>query len=182
MDARTERIRVARPALVVMSGLPATGKSAIAHAVARARRWPWFAVDSLEATLLRRGISREQHSDIAAYDLALALAETQMRLGQGVVVDAVNGYPPVQEAWRLLGEACRTRVVVIATVCSDEALHRSRLEGRSRDLDGFIYEPTWEDLWSGYAEWYVPFPAPDLVLDAVESLDDNVARALAATA
>jgi predicted kinase len=68
--------------LVVMTGLPGTGKSAVAEAVAKALRAPVFSVDPLEAVLLRAGIDREQRSDTAAYDLAAALATSQLQLGQ----------------------------------------------------------------------------------------------------
>lgn len=49
--------------LVVMTGLPGTGKSAVAEAVAKALCAPVFSVDPLEAVLLRAGIDREQRSD-----------------------------------------------------------------------------------------------------------------------
>ena len=57
-----------------MTGLPATGKSAIADAVGRALPAPVFSVDPLEATLHRAGITRAQRSGYAAYDLAAMLA------------------------------------------------------------------------------------------------------------
>jgi predicted kinase len=165
--------------LIVMTGLPVTGKSVIADAIARSFPAPCFSVDPLEATLLRLGIKREQRSDVAAYDLAYTLATSQLRLGQSAVIDAVNGYPPVQTAWRELAVAHSTPIVVIATICSDGDLHRARVESRQREIDGFIYEPTWRDIENIRASWYVPFPSPDLVLDAVEHVEGNVERALA---
>lgn len=55
-------------------------------------------------------------------------------------------------------------------------MHRSRLEGRRRNLEGFVYEPTWEEVCSR------PFDIPTLPhieLDAVIGLATNVARAIA---
>jgi len=84
--------------LIVMMGLPGTGKSAIAEAVARAIGAPVFSVDPIEATLIRAGITREQRSGYAAYNLALMLARSQLELGQSAVVDAAN-YVEIARAW-----------------------------------------------------------------------------------
>ena len=53
------------PLLVVVSGLPATGRSTIAEAVAAELRAPVFSVDPLEATLWRAGIGPAQRSGYA---------------------------------------------------------------------------------------------------------------------
>jgi predicted kinase len=165
--------------LVLLNGLPATGKSAIAEAVARALPAAWLSVDPIEAAMLRVGIDREHRSDVAAYEVAFVLADAQLATGQHAVVDAVNGYPPVQERWQDLAARHRAGLVVVHTHCSDPALHRARLEGRRRNLHGFPYEPSWADVEAMPATWYVPFPEPDLSLDAVEPLEGNVARAVA---
>lgn len=167
------------PRLVVMTGLPGTGKSVIAEAVARALRAPVFSVDPLEATLLRLGITREQRSDVAAYALALTLADAQLARGQSAVIDAVNGVPTVRDEWEAAARRHGAAIVWIKTVCSDEAVHRARVEGRERAIEGFVHEPTWEDVERVRATWYEPFAGEALVLDAVEPLDDNISRALA---
>jgi hypothetical protein len=55
--------------LVVMTGLPGTGESAVAEAVARALPAPVFSADPLEAVLLRAGIDRGQPSTMRPHDL-----------------------------------------------------------------------------------------------------------------
>lgn len=88
--------------LVATTGLPCTGKSALAEAVARAISAPVFSVDPLEATLNRAGITREHRSGYAAYDLVATLAESQL------VLDAVE--PLTNNAARVpryLGAATR---------------------------------------------------------------------------
>ena len=96
--------------LIVMTGLPVTGKSAIADAIARSFPAPCFSVDSLEATLLRLGIKREQRSDVAAYDLAYTLARSQLRLGQ-------SGLSMSKHARR--GAALLPRVAASGTTLTD---------------------------------------------------------------
>jgi predicted kinase len=163
--------------LVAMTGLPATGKSAIADAIGRALPAPVFSVDPLEATLNRAGITREHRSGHAAYDLAAMLAEAQLRAGQSAVVDAVNGYGFVRTWWSDIAARHHAPLLTIATICSDRAQHRRQLERRTRAIDGFLYDVTWAEVEASMEE-YEPATDADLVLDAVDPLDTNVQRAL----
>ncbi|WP_404963125.1 hypothetical protein [Streptomyces sp. 147326] len=67
-------------------------------------------------------------------------------------------------------------VVFIEVVCSDAAVHRRRLEGRSRGIEGF-HEPAWEAV-ERRREEFVPWSDDRLVLDSVIDLPSNVAAAL----
>lgn len=129
-----------------MTGLPGTGKSAVAEAVARALPAPVFSVDPLEAVLLRAGIDREHRSDYAAYDLAASLAGSQLQLGQSAVVDAVNPWERLRRWFLGLAEPVGAPAVLIETICSDQLLHRARFENRDRRIDGWVHEPTWQDV------------------------------------
>jgi hypothetical protein len=64
---------------------------------------------------------------------------------------------------------------LIECICSDIAVHRSRVEGRMRAIPGW-YELTWADVERG-RQRYEPLPEPKLVLDAIEPLEHNIARA-----
>ena len=163
--------------LVVMTGLPGTGKSAIADAVGRALPAPVFSVDPLEATLNRAGITREHRSGYAAYDLAAMLAESQLRVGQSAVVDAVNALSSVRKWWKDIAERNGVPLVTLATICSDRALHRARLEQRTREIEGFLYDVTWADVEARMHE-YEPAVEADLVVDAVDPLEDNTTQVL----
>jgi predicted kinase len=163
--------------LVVIMGLPGTGKSAVSEGVARTIGAPIFSVDPLEATLLRAGITRDHRSDYAAYDLVATLARSQLHLGQSAVVDAVNPIELVRAWWRDLAAEFGVPRPLIECICSDPALHRQRVEGRHRDIPGFIYEPTWPQVDARRAE-YEPCTEDRLMLDAVNPLDVNVRRAI----
>lgn len=163
--------------LVAMTGVPATGKSAIADAIGRHLPAPVFSVDPLEATLNRAGITRDHRSDYAAYDLAAMLTEAQIVAGQSAVVDAMNGLPHLRDWWRDIGARHGVHVVVLATTCSDRGLHRQRLEQRHRGIEGFLYDVTWARM-EPRLDSYAGAPDADLVLDSVESLEANINRAL----
>ncbi|WP_052432590.1 hypothetical protein [Streptacidiphilus carbonis] len=55
-------------------------------------------------------------------------------------------------------------------------VHRRRLEGRSRGIEGFA-EPTWEDVALQQKE-FAPWSDRRLVLDAMVDLPSNLARAV----
>lgn len=68
------------------------------------------------------------------------------------------------------------RFTVIECVCTDRALHRSRVEGRQWRIPGW-YELDWAQVERG-RNGYVPLEEPKLTLDSLQPFDDNRARAL----
>jgi predicted kinase len=88
--------------LVVLSGLPGTGKSAIAEGIARELSCPVLSVDPVESALLRAGVEAAQPTGLAAYAVVHDLADAQLRLGLATLVDAVNAVEAAREAWRAL--------------------------------------------------------------------------------
>lgn len=63
---------------------------------------------------------------------------------------------------------------MVECVCTDEALHRRRIEGRRRDIPGW-HEVGWDHVERMRAELR-PLTTQDLTLDAVSPLDHNLAR------
>ena len=162
--------------LIAMSGLPGSGKSAVAEALGRQLPAPVLSVDPIEAAMWRAGIDRAQPTGLAAYVVVDAIAASILGRGQPVVVDAVNDVPEARAQWRAL--AARTGVPLrwIEVTCSDPRLHRQRLETRRRDIEGF-YEPTWESVQArraGFDGW----TDERLVLDSTMDLKENVRAAL----
>lgn len=175
---RTARVTSApaTPFVLVMSGLPGTGKSTIAHACGRALGVPVLAVDRAEAAMWRAGIDREQPTGVAAYAVVEAFADGVLAGGLPVVVDAVNAVEPARAQWRDLARRHGVPMHVVEVVCSDPALHRTRLESRDRsDLPG-ITEPSWADV---VAREHTPWTDERLVIDTVEPLADCVRAVLA---
>ena len=75
--------------LIVFAGLPGSGKSTVAEGLSRSLSIPLFSVDPIEAAMWRGGLARAE-TGIAAYGVAIALADEHLRLGHSVIVDAVN--------------------------------------------------------------------------------------------
>jgi predicted kinase len=167
-----------------MTGVPGTGKSAIADALGAALSAPVFARDVIEAGLWAGGLTSERGSGRAAYDVMTALADEELSLGQPVVLDSVATTETVRAAWRGVAAQHSVPMRVIECICSDGRVHRARLEARRRDIPGW-YELTWsdvEDVQARYEAWpATPGDDDRLVLDAVDPLDENIAAALTFT-
>lgn len=160
-----------------MVGLPGAGKSALADALGRQTGWPVLSVDPVEAALLGAGIGAHQPTGLAAYNVVDALAEHLLRLGQTVVVDAVNAAPEARAQWVDLAERTTVPLQFVEVICSDAALHRQRLEGRRRQLD-HLPEPRWDTLGQRRAQ-LLSWSGPRLVIDSVGDLGALVAGLVA---
>jgi predicted kinase len=153
--------------LVILSGLPGTGKTTIAEHVARLLGATLLSKDEIEAALWRTRVPAET-SGWAAYELMGTLARVQLGLRRSVVLDSVATYERIRSRWRELAYVHGARLRVIETHCSDERLHRTRLEERIRNI------PDWPELtWDKVLEVrcrYEPWSEPRLRVDTSHSL------------
>jgi predicted kinase len=148
--------------LIVFAGLPGSGKSTVAESLSRSLSLPVFSVDPIEAAMWRGGLARAE-TGIAAYGVAIALADENLRLGHSVIVDAVNPVETARAAWRSLAAKYRADLKIIECVCADEAVHRLRIEARVRNIEG-MPEVTWARVLQRRAE-YEPWTGHRLIVD-----------------
>src|SRR4051812_2447655 len=87
--------------LIVLTGLPGSGKSTLANGLSRSLSMPVFSVDPIEAAMRRSGLAEAQ-TGIAAYNIAVTLADEHLTLGHSVIIDAVNPAEAPRPAWRNL--------------------------------------------------------------------------------
>jgi predicted kinase len=106
------------------------------------------------------------------WSILWALARSQLRRGQPVVLDGVARAPEVAGT-RALAREERAASFVVLTECADPELHQSRVEGRQRGIPGW-YELDWEHVARARQEWEPPDDV-DLVLEATASVAQNVA-------
>ncbi|MEV0644074.1 AAA family ATPase [Phytomonospora sp. NPDC050363] len=143
------------PTLVVFSGLPGAGKTTLAAATAAALDCTHLSVDTAEAAMWRCGVGRDAGAGVAAYEVAAAVAEVQLKAGRDAVVDAVNAVAEARATWDRVGSAAGVPVVWFECVLDDLALHRARLEARPPVPD--FADPTWADVCRRREE-YAPWP------------------------
>lgn len=164
--------------MIIFSGLPGTGKSSLAEALGRDLGIPVFAKDWLEATLLRCGLeptSQERPLGFAGYELLTVLAERQLRLGQSVILDSVAASQSIRRTWLGLASGYHAECRIIECICSDEALHRSRLEERKRGIPGW-HELEWSEV-ERVRSYYHAWEEQRLVLDLAHAFDENLLKA-----
>lgn len=174
-------VHSALPQLVVMAGLPGTGKSTIAEVIGNRVGLPVVSVDPIESAILSAGIDSDQPTGLAAYLVAETIAEAVLTGGAGVIVDAVNAVEPARDQWVRLAARQNVPARFIEVVCSDPELHRTRLANRGRELPHFA-EPTWHAVEQSIDEWESwsgsSAAVPRITLDSVQPLGVNVEQAL----
>ena len=158
--------------LIVVGGLPATGKSSLCALVARRTRMPWLRVDRIEDAIVR-STALEHPVGVVGYAVAYALAAEQLRHGIDVIAECVNPLLVTREAWRQIAVQEQARLLEVEVICSDASEHHRRAVTRQVDIDGHPL-PTWEAITGReYQDW----DRDHLVIDtARSSVDDGAAQ------
>src|SRR3954451_8870470 len=167
------------PVLVVVGGLPGTGKSTLAEHLARQVHAPYLRVDRIEQALVAYS-SLTHPVGVAGYAVAYALAGEQLALGLDVIVECVNPLAATRDGWVGTARAAGAGIVEVEMVCSDPAEHRLRVETRASDVEGLV-KPTWTEVVEReYEAWTRPHVVLDSAHAPVADAVGQVARAMAA--
>ena len=158
--------------LIVISGLPGTGKTAVAAALAARRGATHLSIDPIEDALLGAGLPRCWETGVAAYEAARVMAEQNLALGRSVVADAVNDSEPARDTWRKAAANAGADLVFVLLTLHDADEHRRRLGDRVRHLT-HVSEPSWGDVLAGAAA-YAPWPEGACLRVAAEPTVDEV--------
>ena len=157
--------------LVVIGGLPGVGKTTIGRALAARVGATYLRIDVIEQALRAVG-----PVGATGYVVGMALAESNLAIGQTVIADCVNPVRESRRGWREAATRAGARLVEVEVVCSDVVEHRRRVEGRRSDIEGLVV-PSWQAVVEReYAAW----EEPRLVIDtAVCGVEDAIEATLA---
>ncbi len=163
--------------LVLVTGLPATGKSTMAEVAARELRsallghdWAMSGLRPYPEVQDALGVMGLRGHRGVGWSIIWALARAQMRMGSPVVLDGVARDPEVAGT-RLVAEEEGAPSLVVMTRCADPDVHRARVEGRRRHIPNW-YELEWDHVQRSRASWVAPGDV-DLVLEATDPVDAN---------
>lgn len=154
--------------LVVVGGLPGTGKTTIARQMAARWSAAYLRIDVIEQAIRLAGVLAADVGP-AGYAVATALAASNLANGLAVVADCVNPVRATREGWRSAAAAVGARIVEIEVVCSNREEHRRRVETRRSDIDGLTL-PSWQDV---LEREYAPWEEPHLVIDTAGATPDQ---------
>jgi predicted kinase len=162
--------------LIVFAGLPGTGKSSIARALAIETGAVWLRIDTIEQAIRESGVAPGTMDD-AGYRAAYAVAHDNLRLGHDVIGDSVNPWMLTRNAWREAGRRAGAHVVEIETICTDVEEHKRRVETRVSEVAALIL-PDWHAV---IGRDYHPWDRDHLTIDtAGRSIEACVKLVLAA--
>jgi predicted kinase len=168
------------PLLVLLTGLPGTGKSTVAGVVGRhldatvlGHDWVMSGLRPYPAIQVVLDSMEPSGHGVVGWSIMNALARAQLRHGRSVVLDGVARAPEIEQCRETAVQEV-VPCVVVATRCSDGAAHRRRIEGRRREIPDW-YEVEWDQVERSAERWTEPQGA-DLHLDTVDGEDVIASR------
>ncbi len=164
--------------LIIFSGLPGSGKSTIARALAQRLGAVYLRIDTIEQAI-RAAEQADNEMGPACYFVAYGLARENLALGSTVITDSVNPIQLTRDAYHDIALSAGVPCLDIEVICSNPSVHRERVESRTADIAGFAL-PDWQAVLD---RDYEPWDSERLILDsATLSVEQSVERIIAALA
>jgi predicted kinase len=151
--------------LVLMRGLPGTGRGDLATRLAREHGWALLTKDAVTHSLAEVEVAHK----LAAYTVMFGLAGLNLSNGMSVVLDAAFSLPRTRTQARKVAQAHGASFAAISCLCSDTDRWRRQLAMKPPPVEGWA-SPVFVSP-EHIQKRYYPWRGPHLPLDIVGSLD-----------
>jgi predicted kinase len=166
-----------RPVLIMISGLPGTGKSCLARKLAEREPFVILEADFVRKTLCPQPTYTAWESHWVHCTIH-ALIRKFLARGLRVIYDATNLIEYQREMVYHIADKAGTKLVIVVTVGSDEVVQerlRRRHEGQREAGD--ISDATWQ-IYQRMARQQQPIRRNYLVVDTGQDLDQAIRKIL----
>jgi len=144
----------------MLAGLPGTGKSTLAAALAGVLSWPVLDKDVLNTVLLAAQLEQAQAGPLA-YELVLALAHALVvRHRQSIILDTAGRQPVLLARSRAIAQDASGQLKVLRCV-APAAVRQARLQQRTAGPSQWTRDQTTPDQ---EATWYSHLPEDTLIV------------------
>lgn len=162
----------ARPVLVMLSGLPGTGKSYLAHRLATKMPLVIVEGDRVRKTLFPKPAYTAEESK-TVHRTGHHLVAFFLEQGRNVLYDATNLIEFHRELVYRIAEGKGAKLVVVKTVASPEVVEKRLTQNSGRGSS----EANWE-VYLELAKNEEPIARPHLVVDTTKDADQALAKVL----
>jgi predicted kinase len=174
-EAQEQHMAALPLTLVMLAGMPGTGKSTLGRAIAASLDWLVLDKDIIHTALLQAG-SSSADAGAVAYRVALKLAEDLVVLQRRSLVLDTAGRQPIilSEAQRIVrNSGARLKVIRCMLAPQVRARRLSAREPLPAQWSADETTPEQESV------WYAHLPEDTLLLDTAPPLEETVEQALA---
>jgi uncharacterized protein len=180
-DLAASHLRQAGPVLVLVGGLPGTGKSTLAAGLAAETGWALLRSDELRDELVPRPAAPPEtryapESIQAVYDELLARARSRLAAGTPVVADASWLQASTRQAARRAAAEIGAEVAELCCVCDDATASSRLVRRRAEGIDASEATPAIHALLAARAD---PWPQAGVLDTSAQDAGTTLALALA---
>ncbi len=165
---------MATPTLVLMAGLPGTGKSTLANALSRSLGWPVLDKDLINAPLRHAGMAEAPAAELA-YKLWLSLGRAMLvEQRVSVILDSAGRQPFILEQGLAMTQECDARIKVIRCV-APHPIRAARLAQRVAGPSQWTRDDVTD---AQEAAWYAHLPNTTLIINTNAPMEAYLSEAL----
>lgn len=146
--------------LIVIGGLPATGKTTLARLLAAHIGAVHLRIDTIEQAIVRSGLAQHPLGPVG-YVVGYNLAGEFLQQGLTVIAESVNPLAITRDSWRDVGAKAAVPAAEVEVICSNPAEHRTRVTSRSIDIPDLPL-PDWRQVLN---RDYEPWDREHIVID-----------------